>query len=119
MELLRKVSEFTNKDDRLHIYKMFVRSALEKSCVVWHSSITKKNSMDLERVQKTAVKIITNGQYSYKEGLEQLELPTLKQRREFLTTRFAKKCISYERAKDMFEKHKKEHKMTLRKTKKI
>ena len=36
MKLFRKVSEFTNRNDRLHIYKMFVRSVLEKSCVVWH-----------------------------------------------------------------------------------
>ena len=82
MELLRKVSEFTNSPDRLQIYKMFVRSVLAKSCVVWHSSLTQKNTMDLERVQKVAIKIITNGQYSYKEGLQKLKLPTLKQRRE-------------------------------------
>ena len=85
MELLRKVSEFTNIPDRLQIYKMFVRSVLEKSCVVWHSSLTQKNTMDLERVQKVAIKLITNGQYSYREGLKKLKLPTLKQRREILT----------------------------------
>ena len=59
--------------------------------------------MDLEKVQKTAVKIITNGHYMYKEGLEQLNLPTLKQRREILIARFATKCTLNNKTKDMLK----------------
>ena len=58
--------------------------------------------MDLERVQKTAVKIIT------KEGLEQLKLPTLKQRREILTAKFATKCRLNKKTKEMYKRKHKE-----------
>ena len=94
MELLRKVSEFCDRQDRLHIYKTFVRSVIEKSCVVWHSSLTRQNTKNLERVQKVAVKIITELKFSYKEKLKELKLPTREQRREDLTYNFAKKCAS-------------------------
>ena len=118
MELLRKVSEFSDYKDRLQIYKTFVRSVVEKSCVVWHSSLTQKNIGDLERVQRAAVKIITNGKYSYREGLQFLNLPTLKERREALTVKFAKKCLTNKIAKNMFKLNQKKHNMKLRHTKK-
>ena len=115
MELLRKVSEFCDRQDRLHIYKTFVRSVIEKSCVVWHSSLTRQNTKNLERVQKVAVKIITEGKFSYKEGLKELKLPTLEQRRENFTHNFAKKCASNPRTKNMFAQKEKKHIMQLRK----
>ena len=94
MELLRKVSEFCKSTkDRLHIYKMFVRSVVEQSAVVWHSSLTKENTTTLERVQRVAVKIILEGKHSYKDSLQILNLPTLKERREILTAIFANKCL--------------------------
>ena len=92
-----------------------MRSVIEKSCVVWHSSLTRQNTKNLERVQKVAVKIITEGKFSYKEGLKELKLPTLKQRRENLTTNFAKKCASNPRTKNMFAQKEKKHIMQLRK----
>ena len=97
---------------------MFVRTVLEKSCVVWHSSLTLKNTRDLERVQKACVKIITGGRLTYKEGLQDLNLETLKTRREMLTARFAKSCLKNERTKNIFTRNTKKHTMTLRKTKK-
>ena len=58
MELLRKVSEFCKSiKDILHIYKMDVRSVVEQSAVVRHSSLTEGNITTLERVQRVAVKI--------------------------------------------------------------
>ena len=43
MELLRKVAEFTKSiDDKREIYILYIRSILEQSCVVWHSSLTEK-----------------------------------------------------------------------------
>ena len=103
---------------RLHIYKTFVRSVIEKSCVVWHSSLTLKNTTDLERVQRAAVKIITGGKYSYREGLQFLNLPTLKERRETLTVKFAKKCLTNKKKRDMFKINHKKHNMKLRYRKK-
>ena len=56
MQLLQKVAELgASIKDKLQIYKTFVRSALEQSCTVWHSSISKGNKRDLERVQKAAL----------------------------------------------------------------
>ena len=47
MELLRRVAGFgTHVGDLKIIYILFVRSILEQSCVVWHSSLTEQNSSD-------------------------------------------------------------------------
>ena len=71
MQLLRKVASFgTPVDDLKDIYILFVRSILEQSATVWHSSITVENENDLERVKKSALKIILNEKYtSYQQGL--------------------------------------------------
>ena len=104
MELLRKVSEFCKSvQDRLHIYKTYVRSVVEQSSVVWHSSLTRQNTTALERVQRVAVRIILEGKHSYKEGLTILNIPTLKERREILTARFANKCLKNKNTSDMFK----------------
>ena len=59
MELLRKVAGFTTSiEEKKNIYMLYIRSILEQSSVVWHSSLTQDNSDDLERVQKAAGKII-------------------------------------------------------------
>ena len=41
-----------------NVYILFVRSILEQSATVWHSSLTQENKEDLERVQKSAFKVI-------------------------------------------------------------
>ena len=59
MFLLHNVSKFTSKiSDLTTVYKIFIRSILENSCVVWHSSLSEQNSSDIERVQKSACKVI-------------------------------------------------------------
>ena len=64
-QLLRKVAEFgASTADKLSIYKTFAMRALEQSCTVWHSSLTKGNEKDLERVQKAAIRVITNNRYN-------------------------------------------------------
>ena len=51
MELLRRVASFgTNQQELRNIYILFVRSQLEQSAVVWHSSLTDENKGDIERV---------------------------------------------------------------------
>ena len=94
MELSRQLINFTKSTkDKLHIYKIYIRSVLEQSCVVWGSSITKKCENELERVHKVAVKLISNNYTSYLETLKTLKLETLKERRGILSNRFAeKKC---------------------------
>ena len=59
MQLLHRAAKFTNNTrDLKMIYMLQIRSKIEQSAVVWHSSLTKKNKRDLERVQKSALKII-------------------------------------------------------------
>ena len=53
MQLLRKCASFSkDKNELKNIYILFIRSILEQSCVLWHSSLTQEDSNNLERVQK-------------------------------------------------------------------
>ena len=75
-------------------YILFVRSILEQSCTVWHSSLTERNTNDLERVQKSATKIILQENYiGYENALARLGLENLKSRREGFCLDFAKKNV--------------------------
>ena len=78
MQLLRKCATFTtDKNELTNVYILFIRSILEQSCVVWHSSLNKEDSDNLERVQKSAIKVILQEEFSeYKEGLQHLNLDT-------------------------------------------
>ena len=59
MQLLHKMAEFNaSVEDMKTIYITFIRSILEQSCSVWHSSLSKENSQSIERVQRCAVKLI-------------------------------------------------------------
>ena len=120
MELLRKVASFgTNMEELKNIYFLFVRSLLEQSATVWHSSITQENKDDLERVQRSAVKIIMGERYNgYQKALAELEIETLEQRRENLCLNFALKCSKNEKSKKMFPLNEKQHKMNTRKNEK-
>ena len=71
MELLRRVAEFgTPVEDMKEIYILFIRSILEQSATVWHSSLTQENTEDLERAQKSASKLmLENSEMSYKTRL--------------------------------------------------
>ena len=92
LELLRKVASFsTSIEDKKLIYILYIRSILEQSCVVWHSSLTDENSDDLERIQKCAVKIILGKKYkNYDDAINIVDLETLKERREYLSLSFTK-----------------------------
>ena len=119
MELLRRIKNFTKStNDKLKIYKTFIRNQVEQSCVVWGSNLSKKNERDIERVQKVAVSLILNNKHSYQEALELLNLTTLKERRKLLSARFAEKCLTNGKTKDMFQIIKKKHMMITRKGKK-
>ena len=80
MVFLHKTSKFTrNKQDLKKIYLLQIRSKLEQSAVLWHSSITKKCEQNLERVQKSALRIILGEKYvSYDNALKVLKLQSLR-----------------------------------------
>ena len=108
----------SSKNDLKQIYLTFVRSILEQSAVVWHSSLTEKNTRDLERVQKAAVRVILGKDYTnYKNGLKKLNMERLTKRREKICLRFAKNCLKNEKVRNMFPKNVTEHKMKTRKSK--
>ena len=116
MELLRRIAPFgTNKEEMKNLYILYIRSLLEQSCVVWHSGLTLENSQDLERVQKTALKLILKEEYnSYESALKILDLESLSERREWLCLQFARKCKNHEKMKELFPENQKSHEMVTR-----
>ena len=93
MELLRKISVFCAIHDEMkNIYILYIRSLIEQSCTVWHSGLTVEKCQDLERLQKSALKIILKESYkTYEHALNILDLENLFDRREYLYLKFAKK----------------------------
>ena len=104
MVLLRSVASFTNNQEDLKtIYKLFIRSILELNCSVWHSKLTQENTQDLERIQKTAFKVILRKEYkSYESAQIILQLDSLEERRKQLCVKFATKCTEHPKLKNMF-----------------
>ena len=121
MEILRRVSSFGAPiQDLKDIYILFIRSLLEQSATVWHSSLTEENAEDLERVQKNALRIILKDQYkTHKHALAKLGLEKLSERREKLCLTFAQKCTKNPRTANMFPMKKKKHLMQTRNTEKF
>ena len=104
MIMLHKLSSFNVPHDELvTIYVLYIRSMLELNCQVWHHSLTEEDTLLLERVQKTALRIIFGEKYeSYHNALALSNLKTLKERRNDLCLKFAKKCTRHPRASAMF-----------------
>ena len=104
MRLLHKLVDFgVPQADLVHIYILYIRSILEQSCQVWHSSLTLDCVQNLERVQKTALKIILQSEYeSYSNALERTSLTTLFERRSKLCLNFAKNCLKHPEMRKMF-----------------
>ena len=116
MRLLHAASKFVNDRKILtQLYYTHIRCRLEQSAVLWHSSLTVKNIVDLERVQKAAVRIIIGHRYdSYSQTLKFLNIETLFDRREKLCLRFAKRSLNVENFKHLFPLYKNEHNMKTR-----
>jgi hypothetical protein len=95
MILLRKLSEFgAQKADLKTIYNSYIRSVLEQSAVVWHTSLTEANKQDIERVQKTTTKMMVANKYiTYNKSLEDLSLDSLYVRRDKLCKDFQLKNL--------------------------
>ena len=122
LRLLHKLREFSPPvEDMVTIYTSYVRSILEQSCSIWHSSLTQEDSEDLERVQKSAMRIIMQDDYTnYEEALEYLMLAKLSDRREKLSLKFAQKCTNNALTSDLFplnnERNKEKYKVTFANT---
>ena len=94
-----------SKKTLLELFKLYVRSKLETGVAVWAGSITVNEKNILERVQKTALKIILGNSYrDYNQALEYLNLDTLQIRREKKCLKFAKRSLKNYRFKHWFPK---------------
>ena len=116
MRLLHKALQFTRNISVLkRIYFQRIRSKLEYGCKVWHSSLTMKNRNDLERCQKTSLKLILGPKYeNYEQALKYLHIETLDTRRDRLCMSFAKKCIKLNNMKSLFPTLNRKHDMETR-----
>ena len=87
---------------------------------MWHSSLSEENRKDLERVQKTALKIILGNKFkTYESRLKILDLPTLEERRNELCLTFAKRTSNHPKFKHLFPLNSKSHIMNTRNAEKF
>ena len=116
MRMLHLAAKFTkNKDHLKHIYKTFIRSRLEFSSTVWHSSLTLANRQDLERIQKAALKVILGKDYeSYEKSLKILNMESLDQRRESMSLKFVKNGLKNLNFSKLFPLRRENHGMSIR-----
>ena len=76
---LRRLKALGADDEDLKdVYIKQIRSILEYAVPVWHSSLTIGDSMAIERIQKSALRIILSHRYeSYSTALAYMELEPL------------------------------------------
>ena len=103
--MLRHLKQFKiSEADLVEMFSIFIRSRLEYCVPVWNASLTNENKEDIERIQKTALKIILGESYEeYETALDQCKLKTLDQKREDLCLMFALKCTNVEQHKHLFK----------------
>ena len=111
--LLKKILTFgASTEEMVHLWIIYCRSQLEQSSIVWSSSLTQQNKDDLERTQKSFVKLILKNKFNtekenaYEDCLTRLNLQTLEQRRKLLSLNFAKNSTNHEQLKDLFTEKK-------------
>ncbi|KAI8495538.1 hypothetical protein Bbelb_265100 [Branchiostoma belcheri] len=92
---LRRLKTFgVTSDDLVTVYTSFVRPTCEYAVPVWQPGITQTQRLQLERIQRRAVRTILGAHYtSYTDACHTLGLTTLHQRREHLCETFAKKLL--------------------------
>ena len=78
--------------DLRNFYCSFIRPVLEYACPVWHFSLPGFLSDQLEQIQRRVIRII-NPNLSCKDGLNELNLPTLADRRDFCVKDFTRKTL--------------------------
>ena len=89
------------------MYIKQVRCILELAVPVWHSSLTSEENLLIERVQKSALRIIYGQNYvDYRNALNIASLVTLEERRVSLCKKFAMKCVKHPKHSKWFVKAK-------------
>ena len=91
------------RDDLINIYILFIRSVAEYCSVIFHSSLTQQQSLKLEGIQKTCLKVILGEEYcDYETALEICGLESLEKRRKKRCLDFSLKCLKHPRNQRLF-----------------
>ena len=89
-----------NTSELITVYRGYIRPIIEYADVIWHSSLTLKQSQALESIQRRACKIMLGFEYvSYVNALEICDLDLLSARREIHCLNFARSLLKSERTK--------------------
>ena len=101
--MLSRLKAFNvSRQDLVKIWTCFIRPSTEYVAPLWHSSLSVKDKMKIERLQKRALRIIMGTDYpGYELALEALNLPSLKDRREQLTRKFANSVLKSQRHRNL------------------
>ena len=93
--ILRRLKNLgANRDDLKDIYFKQIRSILEFAVPVWHSSLTDIDRLRIERIQKSALRIILGERYqSYTHAMKTLSIEPLFNRRQKICKTFTRKCF--------------------------
>ena len=102
--LLRRLKSLgANESEMVDVYSKQVRSILEMAVPVWQAGLTKYESIQIERVQRSAFHIILGeGYVNYQEALEKLNCDKLSERRIKLCETFARKLVKHNQFKNWF-----------------
>ena len=79
------------------LYVCFVRPVIETNCVIYHPMLTRKQSNEIEMMQKLAVKMCYGFNRHYDEIIASHNIRTLEQRRELAVRKFTLKSLENER----------------------
>ena len=91
-------------EDMKDVFIKQVRSVLELAVPVWNGALTSAERRDIERVQKTALRIIIGEEYvDYQSALDMIGLESLEDRRHRLSLKFAKKSATHFKHKNWFK----------------
>ena len=94
-----------NNLELLDVYHKQIRSIMEMAVPVWEPGLSKLESKQIERVQKTAFYVILGDKFnSYDQSLETLSSDTLQDRRSKLCLNFAMKAINHPKYNTWFSK---------------
>ena len=98
-------------EDLIEIYVLFIRSLTEYCATAFHSSLTLEQSRDIERIQKTCLKVILGDNFvDYAAALEMTGLKTLHDRREERCYKFALKSVRHPTMNRIFPRNQNENK---------
>ena len=103
--MLRRLKEFGAKvPELLLVYVAQIRCLLEYVVPVWQGAITDQEKTDLERVQKSALRIILGDKYgTYSTALKKSGLTDLETRRRNICKKFAIKSAKHKKHQKWFQ----------------